>query len=88
MLFDEIYYLELYAGVREAVLKGTFDTAFDYFVECGYIEGRFPGFIDFNADAYILANPDLVIFNETDTPHILARNHYLEHGYREGRPTK
>ncbi len=85
--FDEPLYLDLYPDVLAAVENGEIESGIQHYIEFGYFEGRFPGFRDFDPDAYLDANPDLAVLRSAPDPAEAAREHYMRTGFAEGRPT-
>lgn len=86
--FDEHYYLEDNPDVAAAVEAGRFRSGFHHYLCFGYLEGRFPGFMEFDSEAYIEANPDLTSFRSSYEMEKLAREHFIQFGFKEGRPTQ
>lgn len=87
-LYDERDYLESNPDVRKAVRDGVYKDGLTHFRNSGLNEGRFPGFGNFQWDAYIRANGDLAHFRNERDPEAAARQHFREAGYKEGRTFK
>jgi hypothetical protein len=85
--FDEKFYLRTYPDVVAAVRSGQLTSAYDHFLDLGYLEGRLP--IDPQVDEvwYLQTYPDVA--NAVNKHLTSARNHFIRNGYREGRlPSK
>ena len=86
--FDEQFYLESYPDVLKAITTGEFASAWQHYSECGYFEGRVGSMAGFDADKYIANYSDLAHLRENPNRVRLAQQHFLLHGYREGRNWK
>ncbi|PYE22271.1 hypothetical protein C8J38_11713 [Rhizobium sp. PP-WC-2G-219] len=84
-LYDERDYLEANPDVRKAVRDGVYKDGLTHFRTSGLDEGRFPGYGNFDWDAYLRANGDLANFRNERDPESAARQHFREAGYKEGR---
>lgn len=84
-LYDERDYLEANPDVRKAVRDGAYKDGLSHFRSVGLDEGRFPGYGNFDWDAYLRANGDLAHFRNERDPEATARQHFREAGYKEGR---
>jgi hypothetical protein len=83
--FDEKWYLEHYPDVAQAVQRGEISSARQHYVGTGYFEGRLPGLNGFDARAYCSVHSDLEHILLEPAGDRLAEQHFIEHGYREGR---
>ncbi len=86
--FDDEYYLENNEDVRAACASGAVTSAFEHYIHFGYYEGRFPGYKGFDPDRYLELNEDLDVLKGLPNSEDLARDHYRQHGFREGRLTQ
>jgi hypothetical protein len=84
VVVDENWYLETYPDVRSAVEAGAISDAATHYRTFGYFEGRLPSLSGFNPKQYLEKNPDLQQpFDGRGEDAILE--HFLRHGYQEGR---
>lgn len=84
--FDKSWYLETYPDVAEAIAAGELDSAWNHYREFGYFEGRLPGLGDFDPELYVHTQPDLAALLSVKDLRAAATRHFIEYGYREGRP--
>ncbi|MCD7109650.1 hypothetical protein LRX75_11395 [Rhizobium sp. DKSPLA3] len=84
-LFDEDDYLDANPDVRKAVQDGAYKDGLTHFRNVGLKEGRFPGYGSFNWELYLSSHDDLAHFKKESDPEAIARRHFREAGYREGR---
>lgn len=82
-IFEEVYYLQRYPDVVDAIRRGDLTCAFEHFSHYGRLEGR-SGSVVFNEQAYLSANPDVA--DAVDRGMIRSgEQHYVQHGHVEGR---
>ncbi len=81
---DEAWYAETYPDVEGARLAGDIRSLREHFATSGYIEGRLPADIPFDAEWYRSHYRDIA---ETlpAADHATLRSHFLDSGYFEGR---
>ena len=81
---DEVWYLQRYPDIADAIRKGVLKSARDHYIHVGYLEHRMPYPIDVDS-AWYLAQYSDVKAAVLDKLFISAQDHFEESGYREGR---
>ncbi len=76
--FDEVFYLQRYPDVAEAVASGSFASGLEHFLRSGLIEGRDPNTL-FDSAFYLQQNPDVAIAG------MHPWEHFVDYGIAEGR---
>jgi hypothetical protein len=81
---DEIWYIDTYPDVGEAIRRGTHATASDHFRQLGYYEERLPFCPEVDEEFYLTEYPDVLEACERGDV-LNATAHFVASGYREGR---
>lgn len=87
--FDEEWYLSQNRDVSDNLATSDLETGLDHFINHGYFENRMPRPIEINWKLYLDLNPDVhknLSALEGESLKKSAIQHYIDHGYREGRP--
>jgi len=82
--FDEVWYLNKYPDVKDAVRRGTVGSALEHYTLFGYYEHRMPVAIRVNEKWYLEQYPDVVEAIRRGA-YKTAQAHFDTYGFREGR---
>jgi hypothetical protein len=81
--FDEQFYLKTYPDVVDAIRRRELGSAYEHFLNFGYLEGRLPVDPAVDETWYLKTYPDVAAAAQKQPT--TARDHYFKYGYREGR---
>ncbi|MFL5255970.1 MAG: hypothetical protein ACJ8AI_24365 [Rhodopila sp.] len=81
---DEVWYLDTYPDVAQAVRQGQISSAKEHFINNGYFEGRLPSKVTVDEEWYKNEYPDVAESIKQGAEQS-AQVHFYRNGYKEGR---